>query len=114
MGEALPAHQMLARAMQQSFRNWGTKDPQYKRVYRKLTEDGIAIVDCALLEMIDFKPASYDLWWLYEHMRFTKTRNEQARLAQELAYNFLCKFVRGDLRDATSTKKSGTSKPKAE
>ncbi len=94
----------LAPVMSASFRNWGSKDPKYKRLYNKLGEEALGMIDQGFCEIPIYNPAYFHNWYVHHHMRFYKIKDEQKRRASELAYNFLVKYCRGDLKESVSKK----------
>ncbi len=89
---------VIAIALFESFKTWGSKDPQYKKLYRKLKDESFDIITSAFDELDIYKPGQYDYWWTNQHMRWIKTvSNEQTRLVHELMYQFLTRYARGQL-----------------
>ena len=88
----------LTIALFESFRNWGSKDPTFKKTYKKLKDPAFDIVLSALDEINIHTPGQYDFWWCKSHMRWFKiVPDQQARWVHELMYNFLTKYSRGEL-----------------
>ena len=97
---------VIARALFESFKSWGSKDPTYKKLYNKLNMETFKIITDAFEELDIYKPGMYDFWWTNEHMRYIKTiPNEQCRLVHELMYQFLTRYCRGQLNAKTISKK---------
>ena len=95
-------HNVLAGAVKRAFHNWASRDVKYKRVYEKTPQVALEIVDDAIDDLQHLTPCQFDLWWALNHMKYRKRVFQQdARLANELAYHFLTKYVRGELADAT-------------
>lgn len=96
---------VIAIALFESFKEWGSKDPQYKKLYKKLNETSFDIVTSAFDELEIHKPGQYDFWWANQHMRWIKKiSNEQTRLVHELMYQFLTRYARGQLEKRRPTK----------
>ena len=100
-------HNIIAQAMRESFRNWGKKSIKYKKTFKKLNE-GFPIVDAALSEIGTYEPWFYQYWWAHQqnHMRFTKIKETQCRLAHELIKEFLADYSMGRLNVQTRKTKS--------
>lgn len=103
-------HDAVGRVMGQAFRSWAKKDPVYKKVFEKVTDESLAIADTALTEMTEYKPGAFDLWWTYEHMRFYKVRNLDVRRIHELMYHFLTGVARKTINPKNETKDIKTRK----
>lgn len=98
------AHSMTGRVLIQSFKNWGSKDPKYKKLYKKLCDGAFAVITEAFTEIQVHKPGTWDMWWAEEHMRFKGiVKAETMRLVHELLYVFLTKYSRGELANARET-----------
>lgn len=96
---------VIARALFESFKTWGSKDLKYKKSYRKLDDAAYAIIRAAFEELQIYKPGQYEFWWTNQHMRFIKSvSNQQTRLVHELMYHFLTKYSRGELEKKNAKK----------
>jgi hypothetical protein len=100
----MPTHELMGKVAQSAFHNWASKDKKYKKLYKQLSPEAKSIIEIGLSEAQHLRPGYFDLWWTYEHMRFKRVRNDETRLAHELAYNFLSKFARGELNSDTQNK----------
>lgn len=96
---------VLAEAMKASFDRWLSKDPIYKRSRRKITTDMYSMLYDAFLELDEYKPGTYNYWYVVNHMRFNHLKQEQKSLMNELAHHFLTKYARNELNNATNEKK---------
>ena len=102
---------ILASAMQASFRQWAGQDPKYKKIWKRFPKESLEIVDIALAEMDVYQPGPFETWWLYEHRRFSKYRGVSVTLAREFMYHFLSAYATNRLGSAA--KKKGGLKPGA-
>lgn len=98
-------HTAVSFAMSRSFRNWGESDDKYRRTFKKVADDALAIVDAAFGEMTDYSPFGFHFWWVRHHMRFQNVKGEQTRLIYELMYEFLGRFARNELQHEQSRAK---------
>jgi hypothetical protein len=108
---------VMATAMMEGFKMWGSKDPKYKPVFKKLGSECFEVIGDVFSELDVYKPGIYEMWWANNHMRYRKkVSNEQARLVHELMYHFLSKYVRGELNEkgSRSRKHNGTAKASGE
>jgi hypothetical protein len=97
-------HSAVSSAMSRAFRNWGESDDKYRRIFKKVADDTLSIVDSAFGEMTDYSPFGWHFWWVKQHMRFQAIKNEQTRLIYELMYEFLGRFARNELQQLEQSK----------
>ena len=106
---AMPKEQaILVGTLMASFHKWAANHETWKKLYKKTPKDYAVIIETAFSEMQVISPASFDLWWVKEHMRFAKRRTankiiyreEYKRNVRQLMYHYLCDYVRGKLADA--------------
>lgn len=101
-------HAVIVRAMLTSFHKWATKHTTYGKVYKKIPQHYNQILEDAFVEMHTHTPSSADLWWVKNHMRYSKRlasgkdgkpiyREEHKRRVRELIYHFLTDYCRGKL-----------------
>jgi hypothetical protein len=99
----------ISSALIESFKNWGSKDPIYKKTYKKIDQDGFRIVIDSFSELDIYKPAVYDMWWQKNHGRYNNAvPDRQRRYVHQLVYEFLTKYSRGKLNESKAKK----NKPK--
>lgn len=106
-------HQAVAKSVVKSFHRWGSKDDKYKKTYRKVDKNAFVILEEGISEMSNLKPATFNLWWVKNHMRYIKKINQDSiRLIQELAYHFLTALYYGKI-DTDKKTKNGKTKDKS-
>lgn len=88
----------LAEVMQSGFRSWASRDVVYKRLYKKLSERGLALIDSALTDILDYTPSNFYSWVVHYHMTYYDMREDDRRLAIELGIQYLMRYVNGELR----------------
>ena len=88
----------IADAILRAFDLWAANDAKHKKIYKGCTEGTKEIVNTAFSEMLDYRPATFEAWWLTHHMRFSKRlKQTDFKSARSLVYPFLTKYVRGEL-----------------
>lgn len=97
---------VLADAIKAAFENWCQVDPIYKRSAKKLKPAALEMIHAGFDELPNYKPGTYNLWYVTNHMRFIGIAQKDKTLANELTHNFLSKYVRNELESVSNTKKS--------
>ena len=102
----------LAEVMRGAFREWGPNSATYKKLWRKVTKDGLELADIALGEIDILAPGPLWTWYTFNHMRFYKMRGEEIRITIELLQYFLADYAHGRLRKQYSGTTSTSEKEK--
>jgi len=100
---------ILAEAMKASFENWLKKDLKYKKLQKSVTPAMYRLIYKAFEELDNYRPATYDLWFVINHMQFKEMRQTEKHLVGELMYNFLTKYTRNELESKSTGYSSDTA-----
>lgn len=87
----------IADAMLRSFDLWAKNDPRHRRIYKDASDGTKTIIQSSMQEMIDYRPSSFEHWWLKHHMRFREFKQSEFVAARAMMYAFLTKYCRGEL-----------------
>jgi len=101
---------VFAATILRSFVSWAEKDKLFEKSYDKLKDEAKEMIKASLSEIGELQPAAFEHWWLLNHMRFQKVPQMQQRPAYEMVRTFLCKHVRGELRDVRTKEKNRSPK----
>lgn len=102
---------ILAEAIKVSFDNWISRDDKFRRLGKKMTQDMYSLLHAGFSEVTNYKPATFNLWFIMNHMRFKTMRQEDKTLVNELAYNFLTKYIRNELEQTNRKTRTKKAKP---
>ena len=90
----------LAEVMQAGFRSWASRDQVYKKLYKKISQPGLAMIDTAFSDIMVYTPANFYSWIVHYHMNYYDMREDDRRVAIELGVQYLMRYVNGELRRA--------------
>ena len=114
MGVKMVRHEMMAEVLKTSFSNWASKDPTYKSLYKKLSDEALSLVYDGLSEIAEYKPYYFDVWWVKNHNRYRKlVKNEEIRVIVQMVFTFLGLFSRGKLHGSIEKTTAKTKRKKA-
>ncbi len=108
--DTLKFHNPMADVLMGAFREWGPASHNYKKTFKKMTDQGFSLAYNALCEIDIMAPGPLWTWYTRNHMRFYQMRNEDVRITIELLQYFLADYAHGRLKrenEILEAKKSG-------
>lgn len=98
----------FAHVLRGSFRKWCCLTNDRKETFKKLGKEVVEMIDTAFGELKIYGPGPMYTWYVRNHMKYGKIRNEQLILGMRLAQEYLSDYAHGRLKITIEEKNGHT------